>query len=159
MFFFVGNLVILNIFISLSLYNFKKLKDEETGFSRISEEEKEWLAVKLQITRMKPQKKREAPKNLFRNLVYQFCTHISFTILRAIFFFIFLGALSVESTYWNVNYRVWITYIKEVFAYSSLVEYFLELIAYGFRKSKNKWVFETFTVIYSFGCMIAWRLL
>lgn len=108
MFFFVGNLIILNIFISLSLYNFKKLKDEETGFSRISEEEKGWLAVKLQIIRIEPQKKKESPKNMFRCLIYRFCTHSFFTALRILFFVFFLSFLSVESTYWNVNYRIWI---------------------------------------------------
>ena len=48
-FFFFGNLIILNSFISLSLITFKKLKEKETGEVYLNETEKMWLRLKSQI--------------------------------------------------------------------------------------------------------------
>jgi hypothetical protein len=35
-FFFLGNMIMLNVFIGLSVYNFQKIKSEVTGLSRLS---------------------------------------------------------------------------------------------------------------------------
>ena len=49
-FFFLGNMIILNSFISLSLITFKKLKEEKTGEKYINETEKTWLKLKISIS-------------------------------------------------------------------------------------------------------------
>ena len=56
-FFFFGNLIILNSFISISVINFRKLKEKETGEKFISEVERNWLRIKLQILKLVPMRK------------------------------------------------------------------------------------------------------
>ena len=51
-FFFLGNMVIINCFIGLALYNFKKIKERETGEKGMTEIEKHWLRIKMQIVQL-----------------------------------------------------------------------------------------------------------
>ena len=62
-FFFLGNIIILNSFISLSLITFKKIKEKETGEKYLNDIEKMWLRLKLQIIELNPLKKFEPPTN------------------------------------------------------------------------------------------------
>jgi hypothetical protein len=39
-FFFFGNMIMLNVFLGLSVYNFKKIKDQVTGYSKLSKDDK-----------------------------------------------------------------------------------------------------------------------
>jgi hypothetical protein len=52
--FFCGNLIILNLFISTTLDCYRRIKEEETGESRLVEEERTWLRVKIQILNLEP---------------------------------------------------------------------------------------------------------
>ena len=51
-FFFLGNMVILNCFIGVTLYNFKKIKERETGEKGMTKIEKLWLRIKVQILQL-----------------------------------------------------------------------------------------------------------
>ena len=51
-FFFLGNMVIMNSFIGMTLYNFKKIKQRETGEKGMTELEKLWLRIKVQILQL-----------------------------------------------------------------------------------------------------------
>ena len=53
-FFFFGNLIMLNVFVGLSVSNFKRLKEKTTGESKLTKKERMWLSVKEQIYRLKP---------------------------------------------------------------------------------------------------------
>jgi hypothetical protein len=44
----------LNVFIGLSLYNFKKIKEEVIGETRLTKDDKVWLSIKSQIYRLRP---------------------------------------------------------------------------------------------------------
>ena len=53
-FFFVGKMIILNCFIGVALYNFKKIKDRETGEKDMTNLERVWLRIKVQILQLQP---------------------------------------------------------------------------------------------------------
>lgn len=56
-FFFFGNLIMLNVFIGLSVYNFQKIKSQVTGLSRLSKDNKMWFSIKNVIHRLSPKMK------------------------------------------------------------------------------------------------------
>ena len=69
-FFFLGSMVILNCFIGLTLYNFKKIKERETGEKGMTEMEKHWLRIKMQILQLWPSPKAKAPGSCIRDKFY-----------------------------------------------------------------------------------------
>ena len=60
-FFFIGNMIVLNTFISLSIWNFKKLKDRVTGENFLKPHERLWLRMKSQIGHLEPKKQAKSP--------------------------------------------------------------------------------------------------
>ena len=60
-FFFLGNLIMLNVFIGLSVYNFQKIKSQVTGLSRLSKNDKMWFSIKNTIYRLSPKMKDMPP--------------------------------------------------------------------------------------------------
>ncbi len=44
----------LNVFLGLSVYNFKKIKNQATGLNKLTEDDKMWLSIKNNIYRMHP---------------------------------------------------------------------------------------------------------
>lgn len=56
-FFFFGNLIMLNVFIGLSVYNFQKIKSQVTGLTRLSKDNKMWFSIKNVIHRLSPKMK------------------------------------------------------------------------------------------------------
>ncbi len=53
-FFFFGNMIMLNVFIGLSVNNFQKIKSQVTGLSRLSKDNKMWFSIKNTIHRLRP---------------------------------------------------------------------------------------------------------
>ena len=51
-FFFLGNIIVLSSFIGITLYNFKKIKERETGEKNMRELERLWLRIKVQILQL-----------------------------------------------------------------------------------------------------------
>jgi hypothetical protein len=60
-FFFFGNMIMLNIFIGLSVNNFQKIKSQVTGLARLSKDNKMWFSIKNTIHRLKPTMKDSPP--------------------------------------------------------------------------------------------------
>jgi len=56
-FFFFGNMIMLNVFIGLSVYNFQKIKSQVTGLSKLSKDNRVWFSIKNTIYRLKPKMK------------------------------------------------------------------------------------------------------
>lgn len=81
-FFFFGNLIVLNFFISYTLFLYKKIKENETGEWRITENEKSWLSIKLQILALNPIPHEKEPTGTFRKYIYRFCHHKAYTAIK-----------------------------------------------------------------------------
>jgi len=56
-------LIMLNVFIGLSVYNFQKIKSQVTGLSRLSKNDKMWFSIKNTIYRLSPKMKDTPPNN------------------------------------------------------------------------------------------------
>ena len=85
-FFFLGKMIILNCFIGLTLYNFKKIKERETGEKGLTRLEKLWLKMKVQILQLEPSPKEKAPANWLRRKFYRFCMGRCYKVIRIVLF-------------------------------------------------------------------------
>lgn len=94
-FFFFGNLIMLNVFVGLSVTNFKFLREIITGEAKLSKEEREWLSIKTQIYQLEPLMLQKKPGNPVRGLAYQITTHIGYKIFQGIIFISFLVSMSL----------------------------------------------------------------
>lgn len=122
-FFFFGNIIILNSFISLSLITFKKIKEKETGEKYLNETEKIWLRLKLQIIELSPLKKEEPPTNCIRSFFYKICTHRGFTVLKVIMFTLYLLLMSFNHSNMPPTWKTEIFRLQRIFFVYTLVEY------------------------------------
>ena len=94
-FFFFGNLIMLNVFIGLSVTNFKWLKEKTTGENRLTKKEKMWLSVKEQIYRLQPLIYIDKPKNTVRGYAYEIAMSKAYKVIKGIFFVSFLITMSL----------------------------------------------------------------
>ena len=93
----------LNVFVGLSVSNFKRLKDITTGEARLSKVERMWLSVKSQIYRLQPLTLQARPKNSIRGLAYDMANHNGYKIVQGIFFLGFLISMSLFRTNMNTK--------------------------------------------------------
>jgi hypothetical protein len=54
-------MIMLNVFIGLSVYNFQKIKSQVTGLTRLSKDNKMWFSIKNTIHRLSPKMKDTPP--------------------------------------------------------------------------------------------------
>ena len=97
MFFFTGILG-LNIYISVLLVGFQKVKQELSGEAKLTELQKQWLRVKSLICEMEPEAKKKPPSNCFKKLLFRVCTHQRFKIFQGITFLLQLVVCSFYSS-------------------------------------------------------------
>jgi hypothetical protein len=94
-FFFFGNLIMLNVFIGLSVSIFKVLKEKTTGESKLSKKERMWLSVKEQIYRLQPLIYDQEPENILRRYAYKLEKSTCYKVVKGIFFVGFLVTMSL----------------------------------------------------------------
>ena len=150
-FFFLGNMVIMNSFIGMTLYNFKQIKERETGEKEMTEMEKLWLRIKVQIIQQQPLPKEKAPENCLREKFYWLCTSRGYQILKITLFASYLVFCSFyRSNLPTQEYNLLDT-INRTFMVGVLVQYLLELVAFGCRRHNRKdFIFETIACVYIF---------
>lgn len=97
-FFFIGNLIMLNVFIGLSVYNFQKIKSQVTGLSRLSKNDKMWFSIKNTIYRLSPKMKDTPPNNCLSQYVHRFKNSTTYKIINVILFILFMVSMSLYTT-------------------------------------------------------------
>ena len=148
-FFFFGNIIILNSFISLTLVTFKRLKEKETGEKYLNDTEKMWLRLKLQIIELNPLKREEPPTNCIRALFYKICTHKGYTIFKEVIFALYLVLMSINHSNMPETWKTEIFRLQRIFLICTLAEYFMELIAFCCRvNSRKDFIFDTIVFIF-----------
>ncbi len=88
----------LNVFLGLSIYNFKKIKDQVTGFSKLNEDDKMWLSIKNNIFRMIPKMRDSIPDNFISPILYEFIKSKAYTFLNVVIFVLFMVTMSLFET-------------------------------------------------------------
>jgi hypothetical protein len=156
-FFLLGNLLVLNSFVSLSLFNYKRIKERETGEWQISAHERTWLSIKLQILRLTPTPQLLQPENFIRKYIFQLCRHRIYTILKSVTFLSMLITVSFTQTQIKkdkaINSQTW-----DAFILITIVEYIVEFIAFGFRcYNRVEFIFYTTCFLISLGYFVLWR--
>ncbi len=97
-FFFFGNMIMLNVFIGLSVNNFQKIKSQVTGVARLSKDGKMWFSIKNTIHRLKPKMKDSPPSNIISQKVHTFMSSKAYKIITTILLILFLINMSFYTT-------------------------------------------------------------
>lgn len=148
-FFFFGNLIMLNVFVGLSVSNFKRLKDITTKEARLSKMEKMWLSVKSQIYRLHPLILQNRPTNALRGLAYDIANHSGYKITQGLFFLIFLVSMSLFKSNMSSEEREALDRVQQAFVIVLILEYLIEFLAFGIRTEyKRSFIFKNIVVIY-----------
>ncbi|CAD8076090.1 unnamed protein product [Paramecium sonneborni] len=71
-FFFIGNICMLNMFISLVVNTYQETKIKAQGMSELNGNQREWLQIKNSINNLTPRVNYELPKNKILKLFYYF---------------------------------------------------------------------------------------
>ncbi len=71
LFMFFANIIVMNIFVGVSINNFKQIRMQVTGEVRLSREEKEWRNVRRRILMVEVEKGDVVPGNMIRGMCYR----------------------------------------------------------------------------------------
>ncbi|CAD8070112.1 unnamed protein product [Paramecium sonneborni] len=69
-FFFIGNICMLNMFISLVVETYQQTKIKAQGMSELDSNQREWLSIKQSINHLKPRRLYEKPKSKVGLFIY-----------------------------------------------------------------------------------------
>lgn len=137
-FFYLGNLIMLNVFIGLSVYNFQKIKSQVTGLSRLSKNDKMWFSIKNTIHRLSPTMKDTPPDNCLSQHIHQFKNSRAYKIISVILFIFFMVSMSFYTTNMSNNKEKTLDTILTVFTGIFIFEYLVSWLALGMRVIKHK---------------------
>ena len=112
----------LNVFVGLSVSNFKRLKEKTTGESLLSKKERMWLSVKEQIYRLKPQPLLIRPTDTFRGRMFDIAMSKAYKIVKFIFFVGFLIAMSFFQSNMVPSNRQILQYVQYAFIVIMVIE-------------------------------------
>ena len=116
-----------------------------------------WLRLKSQIHRLEPLRRIEEPKNIIRRLLFKIISSPYYFYFKIILFLAYLVFCSCYT--YNPSYKHF-RFGQNIFIFLLIVDYFLEIFSFGFRKDRvKKFVFETFCMIYFLGFFIARQVL
>lgn len=124
-FFFFGNLIMLNVFIGLSVSNFKRLKDKTTGESKLNKEEKEWLNIKTQIYGLHPKILHSKPAFCIRGYAYCVANFRYYKAIQGFFFFGFLIAMSLFTSKMSEDKKYILKCVHYFFIAILILEYLI----------------------------------
>lgn len=117
----------------------------------ITENEKTWLELKLKILELNPVYKEIEPKNCIRKCLYRICNHNIYKGLKIFLFVLLIVGLSLYSTATTSALEIFLDNFWRYCVLVQVVEYFLELIAFGCYPSKRReLIIEGVVVAYSF---------
>lgn len=148
-FFFFGNLIMLNVFIGLSVSIFKVLKEKTTGESKLSKKERMWLSVKEQIYRLQPLIYDQEPENILRRYAYKLEKSTCYKVVKGIFFVGFLVTMSMFKSNMSQDERIITKYIQYGYVGILFFEQVIEYMAFGVRKDYiRSMLFKSFVLVY-----------
>ncbi|CAD8180886.1 unnamed protein product [Paramecium pentaurelia] len=87
LFFFLGNLCLLNMFIGLIVNAYQEAKMKAQNFHLLDETQREWFQIKMQIYNMQPLVKSKKPSNFIRKILFQLVKQKYFKIFWLIIIF------------------------------------------------------------------------
>ena len=146
---FFAGIIAVNFFVRIVLVNYRKTREELSGERDLTDSQKEWLSIKTYILSLHPEKKKQVPRNLFRKLSYEVCTHRAYKVVQAITIvsFFIVSALyradfedGTKDLYWRgVGFYIAM----------ALLDYLLNLTAFGYEpKHKYHLAFDTAVCLY-----------
>jgi hypothetical protein len=91
-------MIMLNVFIGLSVYNFQKIKSQVTGLARLSKDSKMWFSIKNTIHRLSPKMKDSPPENLISQKVHIFINSKAYKVISIIVLILFMVNMSFYTT-------------------------------------------------------------
>lgn len=91
-------MIMLNVFIGLSVYNFQKIKSEVTGLARLSKDNKMWFSIKNTIHTLSPKMKDSPPDNCLSYFIHYFINSKAYKIICTIMMIIFMVTMSLYTT-------------------------------------------------------------
>lgn len=109
-----------------------------------------WLSTKEQIYKLRPVTLETRPKNCIRGFAYDIASRIGFKIAQGTIFLSFLIVMSLYYSTMPVAERVALTYVQYAYIGILLIEYIIELLAYGIRiDHKKELIFKNIVVAYA----------
>eukprot|EP00826_Nyctotherus_ovalis_P019159 TRINITY_DN15859_c0_g1_i8.p1 TRINITY_DN15859_c0_g1~~TRINITY_DN15859_c0_g1_i8.p1 ORF type:complete len:490 (+),score=118.20 TRINITY_DN15859_c0_g1_i8:999-2468(+) len=159
-FIFIGCMFLMNIFLGILFYNFKKAYKNELGSLKgilLTDEQIDWIEIQKLIVRAKPDyKTRTAPnKARWRTAIHKFVTNLYFEWFIA---FLLVGEMvmfAVISDTMAEEHRVIMSVIENVTVAIFALEAALKIIAFGRNYWYESWnVFELVVILLSFASTI-----
>ena len=91
-------MILENVFLGLIVYNFKKIKEQVTGESKLANDMKMWLSIKNLIIRLKPKIKDVPLGNWLSKILFTFKRSKGYKVMNFVLFVMFMFTMSLFET-------------------------------------------------------------
>ncbi|CAD8084517.1 unnamed protein product [Paramecium sonneborni] len=126
MFFFIGNTLVLGMFVTLVVETYIKTREESQNLHLLDDKQREWFQIKEQILHLKPKKKFKLPTNFILNTFYRI-----YQLFQIPFLIVILGNIIILSLYYarmNEEYEQVLNKINQIFILIQLFEILISIV-------------------------------
>lgn len=147
-FIFVSTFFLLNLFVSVVIENFNRIRSEQLGSAFLTPEQKQWVDMQRFLRTVTTVKRNRPPKNPHRRMIFEFVESTKFEL--AILVCIVLNTAAMSMRYHN-DPTYWVSMLElanSVFGFIFLSEVVLKLIGLGAKQYVASWwnVFDSSVV-------------
>ncbi|KAM3128562.1 hypothetical protein pb186bvf_019330 [Paramecium bursaria] len=128
-FFFIGNLCMLNMFIGLVVNTYQEAKLKAQGYDTLDENQREWQHIKHSIFKLTPKTKSQIPLNQIRVLAFKLVKNQYWKRLWLIIIFLDTICLSLYIHRQDKNFRLALDYTNQILIYIQAFEIVCRFIA------------------------------
>ncbi|CAD8086353.1 unnamed protein product [Paramecium sonneborni] len=126
MFFFIGNTLVLGMFVTLVVETYIKTREESQNLHLLDDKQREWFQIKEQILHLKPKKKFKPPTNLLLNALYRL-----YQFLQIPFLIVILSNIIILSLYYarmDNEFEQALDTTNQVFIFIQLIEILISIV-------------------------------
>lgn len=155
----IGNIIIMNLFVSVVIDNFKQMKEELGGYLLLSKDQRDWVEMQKFMQHKKLKIKIPVPTNKWRFLCYRLINQLMFEIFLMICILVDVVFMACRYLGMSPQVDVFIATVNEIFLVVFNIEMGIKILAQGIYFFKDNWNKMDFTAVASSNIVVIFLLL
>ena len=155
----IGNIIIMNLFVSVVIDNFKQMKEELGGYLLLSKDQRDWVEMQKFMQHKKLKIKIPVPTNKWRFLCYRLINQLMFEIFLMICILVDVVFMACRYLGMSPQVDVFIATVNDIFLAAFNIEMVIKILAQGIYFFKDNWNKMDFIAVVSSNIVVIFLLL
>jgi len=135
----IGNVIIMNLFVSVVIDNFKQMKEELGGYLLLSKDQRDWVEMQKFMQRKKLKIKIPIPENKWRFLCHKLMNIASFEIVFMLCILVDVIFMACRYLGMSPQFDLFLAVVNDLFLVVFNIEILIKMIAQGIFFFKDNW--------------------